>query len=170
MRHMWMATAAAATLLAGASPAAAQTCSANPCTVAVNASATVNQLLSLTLSSTSTDLGTPTASDFDAGQLDAVGPNAQVKANTPWHVDVVGAAGTFGWTGTGTNPNKNASDLQWGTVAGTYGSNMGSSAALFSGNATAGTSQDIFFRTLWSWASDIAGTYTLTINFTLAAP
>jgi hypothetical protein len=55
-------------------------------------------------------------------------------------------------------------------VAGTYGNNMGSSAALFSGNATAGTSQDIYFRTLWSWASDIAGTYTLTINFTLAAP
>jgi hypothetical protein len=167
---MWMATAAVVALVASAAPAAAQTCSANPCTVAVDASATVGPLLTLTLSSVTTALGNPTASDFDAGHLEAAGPSATVKANTPWHVDVVGAAGTFGYTGSLADPNKAASDLQWGTSAGSYGNNMGASAALFNGNATAGTSQNIFFNTLWSWASDVAGAYTLTINFTLAAP
>lgn len=170
MRHMWMATTAVVALVAGAAPAAAQTCSANPCTVAVDASATVSEMLSLTMSATSTPLGDPTASDFDAGHLDAAGPQATVKANRPWRVDVAGAAANFTYAGTFANPNKNASDLQWGTASGTYGSNMGASAQLFSGNATAGASQDIFFRTLWSWASDVAGDYSLTINFTLSGP
>lgn len=172
MRHMWMATAAGVALLAGAVPAAAQaTCTTNPCTVAVTASATVNEVLRLTLSGTTSDLGTPSEADYDAGFKDAAGPTATVKSNSPWHVDVVGAAGSFSYTGTYTNPSKSASDLTWGTTAGTYGSNMGASSQLFSGTTgTSGTSQAIFFRTTWSWASDVAGQYSLAINFTLAAP
>jgi hypothetical protein len=168
---MWMVPAVAVALLAGAAPAAAQaSCSANPCTVAVVASATVTEILSLTLSSATTNLGNPVEADFDAGFLDAAGPTATVKANSPWHVDVVGAAANFGYTGTYANPGKSAGDLLWGIAAGAYGNNMGAAGALFSGSGTAGTNQAIFFRTLWSWASDVPGAYDLTINFTLAAP
>ena len=170
MRQMWMAAAAGTLVLAVASPLAAQTCTSNPCTVQVNASATVIDVMRLTLSSALSDLGTPAEADYDAGYKDAAGPTATVKSNRPWHVDVVGNAGTFTYSGPNANPNKGAADLEWGTVAGTYGNNMGASAALFNGNGTGGSSQAIFFRTLWSWASDVAGSYSLTINFTLAAP
>jgi hypothetical protein len=137
----------------------------------VTASANVPDILKLTLSSTTAPLGNPTETDFDAGYLDAAGPTATVKANRPWHVDVVGAAGVFSYTGTLTNPNKPASSLLWGTTAGTYGNNMGSSAQLVSGaNGTGGTAQAVYFRTNWSWANDVAGAYSLVVNFTVAAP
>ncbi|HSA54599.1 MAG TPA: hypothetical protein VLE53_02795 [Gemmatimonadaceae bacterium] len=168
--HGWAAATAAVLLGVTALEAGAQSCSGNPCTVQVTASATVNDLLSLTLSSVTTNLGTPTAADFAAGFLDAAGPTATVSANRAWHVDVVGNAAVFTYTGAGTNPNKPASDLQWGTSAGAYPNDMSSSTQLFSGAATNGSSQDVFFRTLWNFAASPAGTYDLVINFTLAAP
>ena len=172
MRHMLMAAAAGIMSVAVAAVAGAQgSCSANPCSVQVNASATVTEVLRLTLSSTTSDLGTPTEADYDAGFRDAGGPTATVKSNSPWHVDVVGAAGNFTYAGPNADPNKPSSDLQWGTTLGTYGENMGTTAQLFSGaSGTAGTSQPIFFRTLWGWTSDVPGAYSLAINFTLAAP
>jgi hypothetical protein len=94
-----------------------------------------------------------------------------VKANRPWHVDIAGAGATFTYTGSLANPNKPATELQWGTTAGTYGNNMGASAVLLSGTTgTGNASQAIFFRTMWAWASDVPGSYSLVINFTLAAP
>jgi hypothetical protein len=126
----------------------------------------------LTLSSATTDLGTPTEADYDAGFKEAAGPTATVKSNRPWHVDVVGNNTTkFTYSGPNTDPNKAASDLQWGTVSGTYTHNMAASAVLKTGaTGTSGASQQIFFRTAWSWATDVAGSYSLVLNFTLAAP
>ena len=171
MRLFWKATTAAMLLSAGTSIAGAQACTGNPCTVQVTASATVNDVLRLTLSSATTSLGTPSEADYDAGYKDAAGPTASVKSNRPWHVDVSGAAASFTYAGSLTNPNKPASSLLWGTVSGTYGNNMGSSAVLASGaTGTGNASQAIFLRTLWSWATDVPGSYDLVINFTLAAP
>lgn len=172
MSRYLTATAAAAMLMVAASHLEAQTtCTGNPCTVQVTASATVNDVLRLTLSSNTANLGTPTDVDYDAGYKDAAGPTATIKSNRPWHVDVVGNTAAFSYTGSLTNPNKAASDLQWGLIAGTYGNNMASSAVLASGsNGTGNASQAIFFRTLWSWTSDVPGSYGLVINFTLAAP
>lgn len=172
MHHLKTAVAAAAMLITCSSFLRAQaTCTGNPCSVQLNASATVNDVLRLTLSSATTALGTPTEADYDAGYKDVAGPTATVKSNRPWHVDVSGGAAAFSYTGSLTNPNKPASDLLWGTASGTYGNNMGSSSVLVSGaSGTGNGSQGIFFRTLWSWASDVPGSYGLVINFTLAAP
>ena len=172
MSRSTTAAAAAAMLMVAASHLEAQaTCTGNPCTVQVTASATVNDVLRLTLSSNTADLGTPTDVDLDAGYKDAAGPTASVKSNRPWHVDVAGNAAAFSYTGSLTDPNKPASDLQWGTAAGTYGNNMGASSVLTSGaTGTGNASQAIFFRTLWSWTSGVPGSYGLVINFTLAAP
>ncbi len=171
MRHVW-AGAVGALLVAGPSVAAAQaTCTGNPCSVQLTASATVNDVLRLTLSGASTSLGTPAETDYDAGFKDVAGPTASVKSNRPWHVDIAGGAATFSYAGSLANPNKSASDLLWGTSAGTYGNNMGSSAVLLTGaTGTGSASQALFFRTLWSWASDVPGSYSLVINVTLAAP
>jgi hypothetical protein len=171
MRHVWIG-AVTAMLVAGPSAAAAQaTCTGNPCSVQLTASATVNDVLRLTLSGASTNLGAPLEADYDAGFKDVAGPTASVKSNRPWHVDIAGAAATFTYAGALANPNKPATDLLWGTVAGTYGNSMGSSAVLLNGaTGTGSASQSIFFRTLWSWASDVPGSYSLVINVTLAAP
>ena len=59
MRHFRTATAAAALLVGLTSTAKAQTCTGNPCTVQVTASATVSDILRLTLSSTTANLGNP---------------------------------------------------------------------------------------------------------------
>ena len=167
----WAAATAAVLLGVGSSNGRAQaTCTGNPCSVQVTASATVTDILRLTLSSATANLGSPSESDYDAGFLDAVGPTASVKANRPWHVDVAGGAAVFTYAGTLTNPNKPANQLLWGTAAGTYGNNMGASAVLASGASGGSASQAIYFRTLWSWASDVAGSYSLVVNFTLAAP
>jgi hypothetical protein len=153
-------------------PLAAQTCSTNPCTVQVTASATVNDVMKLTLSGITADLGTPTDVDYTAGFKEAAGPTATVQSNRPWHVDVVGNNTTkFTYAGSFTDPNKAASDLKWGTVSGTYGNNMSSSAVLKTGaTGSSGTAQQIFFKTLWAWTSDVPGTYSLVVNFTVAGP
>ncbi len=165
--------AASVFALVGAAPLSAQTsCTANPCTIQVSASATVSDVLEMTLSSTATNLGAPTAADFTTGYKEAAGPTATVKANRPWHIDVVANnPAKFTYAGSLTDPNKPASDLEWGLVAGTYPNTMATSAVLKSGaTGTTGTSQQIFFKTLWSWANDVPGSYSLVLDFTLAAP
>lgn len=161
-------------LLLGRAPLLAQgpSCTTNGCTITNTASATVGDILKLSLNTAApTDLGTPTAADFDAGYMDAAGPTATVKANRPWSVAVSGAAASFTYTGALADPNKPATDLKWGTAAGTYPNDMGSSAVLFSGaSGTAGSSQQVFYRTLFAYDKDVPGTYSLTVNFTLSAP
>ena len=176
MRNIRFWRVAVAALLATALTAtrtAAQSCTTNPCTVGVTASSTVADVMQLTLSSTTTDLGSPTATEFAAGYMDASGPTATVKSNRPWKVTVVGNAANFSYTAppaSGLTNTKAAGDLRWGTAAGTYGSNMGSAAQLSSGNGTSGSAQQIFFRTQWAWATDVPGTYSLVVNFTLSGP
>jgi hypothetical protein len=149
---------------------AAQSCTGNGCNITTTATLTVPDVLSLTLSSLTTSLGTPGTADFAASGIAASGPSATVVANRPWHVSVVANAAVFTYTGSLTNPNKPASDLTWGTVAGTYGQSANVSATLFSGNGTAGSSQQIFYRTLLSYANDVTGSYALDVKFTLSAP
>jgi hypothetical protein len=175
MNRIRIALAASAMTLLGSAPMMAQTCNTNPCTVAIATSATVNDVLRLTLDQVTLDLGTPTETDYDAGFRDAASHRtATVKANRPWHVAVVGNAANFTYTGSLTNPNKTAADLVWAKTAGGLGTpdgNMGASANLVSGSTgTGSTSQDIYFRTKWFWASDVPGSYSLVVNFTLSAP
>ncbi|HEV8149848.1 MAG TPA: hypothetical protein VGP61_06645 [Gemmatimonadales bacterium] len=172
MRRSLLLPIAGALLLAlMAKPATAQTCTGNPCNVTTTATLTVNDVLRLTLDAIATDLGTPVEADFDAGYKAASGPTATVKANRPWTVAVVGVSTVkFTYTGSLTDPDKPASDLKWGTVAGTYGNNASASATLSSGNGTAGSAQQIFYKTLLSYTNDVTGSYALDVKFTLSAP
>ncbi len=172
MRFYVLAPAIGAALLVGASSLTAQgTCTTTPaCTVTNTASATVITVARLTLSANNTDLGTPTEADYIAGHKDAAGPVATVEANTAWHVAVVGNTGTFSCGGTGCWATKPASDLLWGTVAGTYGNTTATSATLFSGSGTASSTQQSFYETKWSFVNDTPGTYTMVVNYTLSEP
>lgn len=172
MRFLTVVPVVGAALLFGASSLSAQgTCTITPsCTVTNTASVTVNTVAQLTLDANNTDLGTPAQADYLAGHKDVNGPKATVISNAPWHVSVVGVTALFANVGAGSRANKPASDLLWGTVAGTFGNNVGASATLFSGNGTAGSSQQTYYRTNWNPALDTPGVYTLVINFTLSEP
>jgi hypothetical protein len=172
MRFYVLASAVGAAVLLGASSLTAQgTCTTTPsCTVTNTTSATVNTVARLTLDANNTDLGTPVEADFLAGFRDAAGPTATVLSNTAWHVAVVGNTGTFSCTGAGCRATKPASDLNWGTVSGTYPNNASASATLFSGVGTASSSQQSFYRTDWAFTLDTPGVYTLVVNYTLSEP
>lgn len=185
MNRMNMLLAASGLTLLGAAPMTAQTqtCTlpAAPCVLSLNTSATVNDVLRLTLSATNLDLGTPTETDYIAGYKDAaIHPTATVRANRAWAVTVGGHAGAteFGYASGPTNPHKAAADLVWAKTAATLGTPTGnlsgptvlSSSSIGTDGVTASSSQDIYFRTKWFWTSDVPGTYSLTVDFTLSAP
>lgn len=161
----------AGTALLGLSQAAAaQTCSGNPCNVNNTASVTVGTVLKLTLSSTTTPLTPPDQAAYDNGyQLDN-GPSATVKANRPWTLKIASAAGN--WTAAnGANASKAAGDLEWGTVSGGPYTGLTTSAnGVTTGSGTSGTTQDFFYKTLWSYATDTPGDYSLVVVYTLTAP
>lgn len=188
MNRTRMILAASVATLLGAAPMMAQDCTlpnlpATTCTVSLSTSATVNDVLHLNLSTISLDLLTPSEADYTAGFKDATAhPTATVKANRAWAVTVGPHSGAteFTYTPAGSlpNPHKTAADLVWAkTAAGLTSpfSNLGTSATLSSSSIgtdgiTASSKQDIFFRTKWFWASDVPGTYALTVDFTLSAP
>jgi hypothetical protein len=173
MRRILAAPALGALLLGlAAKPATAQTCTGNPCNVNTTATLTVVDLLRLTLDLTSTNLGSPVEANFDAGFILSTGPVATAKANRPWTVSVQSLTANFAYTGSLTDPNKPASDLHWDTSSGgSYTNAMSTSAAtLKTGTGTSGTSQGIFYKTLLSYANDVAGSYALGVKFTLSAP
>lgn len=147
-------------------------CSGTVCTVEI--SMPITDILRMSLSAPSVGLGSPSDIDYAAGYRDVAGPAVvvTVKSNRPVSLQMAGLSPVFGYVGSMANPNKPASHLLWATsAAGLNGSpfTMASPATLYSG-AAASVTQSLFFRTLWDFATDPPGTYSLTISFTLSAP
>ena len=168
----WLAVAAV--LLAGTTrQAGAQLgCSGATCTVEI--SMPISDILRVSLSVPSVALGSPSDLDYSAGYRDVAGPavDVTVKGNRPVSLQMSGLSPTFGYLGTMSNPLKPASHLVWATSAAALNGspfNMGTPATLYSGAATS-TTLSLYFRTLWNFATDVPGTYSLTISFTLSAP
>lgn len=160
--------------LAAPVPARAQLgCAGSSCTVEI--SVPVADVLRITLSNGGVPLGSPGEADYAAGYRDVSGPavTASVKANRPFQVQVVGGQASFSYLGSHTNPAKPASDLLWATsqagLAGTT-TNMGTPALLLNQGPGGNVQASLFLRTRWSFTSDVPGTYSLPIRFTLSAP
>jgi hypothetical protein len=160
-------------LVAPARQAGAQLgCSGATCTVEI--SMPVTDVLRLSLSAPNIALGSPDDVDYQAGYRDVAGTavNVTVRANRSFVVQLGGVTGSFSYAGSLTDPVKPASDLRWATSAAGLASttnHMGTSATLLASPA-AFLTQPLFLRTLWSFATDVPGTYALTISFTLSAP
>jgi hypothetical protein len=162
----------------GANQAGAQ-CSGNAggCLTINTASATVNALVKLGMSATTTTLSSPTADQVDLGAtLSDAGPSFTIKANRSWTLNVrTSNVGT--WTYVGSNGGtKPISDLTWSNaVAGTYAA-ISTTDALFTSGAAAtnGTAAQAFFKTLWAAGftqpSNAPGTYSMAVVFSLSAP
>jgi hypothetical protein len=127
------------------------------------------------MSAASTSLTAPTTADFDAGFNATTGPTLTVSANAPWALHIRAASAT--WTATNTSPgaparaNKPAGDLKWSLSAGgAFAPLTTSDASLFAGSATANDATTLYFQTLYDWALDGPGNYSLSIVLTLTSP
>ena len=162
----------------GANQANAQNCGGiGSCNLTNTASVAVGALVKLTMSSATTTLTPPSASDLDLGNVLADnGPTFGIKANRSWTLKIKSQNAT-NWTYAGSNSGvKPISDLAWSaTSGGTFAAITNSDATLASGgSATNNGSAAVFFKTTWvaDFASlaNVEGTYTLPIIFTLSAP
>jgi hypothetical protein len=162
----------------GASQANAQCSGSTSCNTTNTASVIVGNLVKLGMTSIATTLTPPTADDIDAGLT--VGPDAgptfTIKANRSWTLKIKSGNATnwtFAGTGAGVKP---ISDLLWSlTSSGSYVAITNGDVTFTSGaNSTNGASAQPFFKTQWTAdftsASNLPGTYSLPIVFTLTAP
>jgi hypothetical protein len=150
---------------------------AGSCNTTNTASVSVNALVKLGMSATTTSLTAPTADDIDAGAvIQNSGPSFTIKANRSWTLNIKTTNATV-WTYAGAFAGtKPISDLTWSNAAaGTY-ANIGTSDAVFlsGAGATNGAAAQAFFRTVWAAGfaqpSNVPGTYSLPVVFTLSAP
>jgi hypothetical protein len=172
-----IAAVAMSTVLAGTAQAQTNTAnctggtaSASPCQVQNTVSATIPWVARMEIASATT-LPSPTAQDFGAtGGKSTTTPTAlTVSANAG--VTVTATAATAAWSGPYAKP---ASDLRiflpaspstFLTLNNTTGQPVFNSTA-----ATAATTVNIGYNVLYSWGTDVPGSYSLAVNYTLTSP
>jgi len=135
------------------------------CTLPVVATATINAVARLSISSTATTLTAPTAGDF--GTIDGVtsaGPTVTVMSNTGYTLTASAAAST--WTGP-TGASKPATHLKMKVGAGSV---MALGQVGTSTTGTASTNYVISYNAIYDWTTDKPGSYSLVVNYTLTAP
>jgi hypothetical protein len=145
------------------------------CGTAGNVAMTAGRVVRLQLSTGSTALTAPTTTDFDAGFNATTGPTLTVSANAAWTLHLRAASAV--WTATNTAPgapartNKPAGDLRWSLASnGAFSALTTSDATMTTGPATANSGATLHFRTLYDWALDTPGNYSLSVVLTLTSP
>jgi hypothetical protein len=144
---------------------------AGNCSVNTTAGLTIGTVANLTLSSTSTTLTPPADTDYVLGFLRSTGPSATIKANTTWTLQI-SATGTFWTASAGAWATKPIGQLQWSTtaLAGPYAPITNTAATIKTGAASASTAVSIFYQTLYAYATDLPGNYSVAVTFTLVSP
>jgi hypothetical protein len=145
------------------------------CGVPGSVSLTAGRVVRLQVSAGSTSLSAPTPADFDAGFNATTGPTLTVSANAAWTLHLRSTAAF--WSATNTSPGaparttKPAGDLRWSTSSnGAFSALTTSDANLVTGPATASNASTLYFQTLYDWALDTPGNYSLAIVLTLTSP
>ena len=179
---------AAVLMLSAPRPALAQvdrTCTVQPtavapCEVSLSLDTDIPYMAQLSISSTSTALGTLSTVAFvrsvATSTVNATGPTVTTTANFAHQLTISAQSSTWTFTrpsGSTTTVSKAAGDLLWSMAAAgpftsvtTTGAVIASSIAAGSGTVTG----PIYLRSRWSWATDNPGTYSLALTITLAAP
>jgi hypothetical protein len=176
--RLFMAAVVLASVI-GANQANAQ-CSSNSgsCNTTNTASVTVNALVKLDMLTTTTSLTSPTVAQIEVGAVIAdAGPTFTIKANRSWTLNIktTNISGLWTYAG-GLGGTKPISDLNWSNAAAGSYVGMGSTDAIFLSGAssTNGLAAQAFFKTVWAAGftqpSNIPGTYSMPIVFTLSAP
>ena len=136
-----------------------------PCRVTSTVSATVPTVARLSIDNALTTLTAPLAADFGtAAGVTSNGPTLSVSANAGYTLTAAAAAAN--WTGPATS-SKPSTDLKMKVGAGSIVAlgQVGTASA-----ATANTDYVIAYNTIYNWTTDIPGSYSLVVNYTLTAP
>jgi hypothetical protein len=184
MRKLAFAGVAACAVAISAQMAAAQTgtCSINStgptplsCAVTSTHSLTIPSLLTLNMSGftgpgSAMTLNAPTTmADYTSStiQMPTTGPTFTVSANRNWKVQI--SAATAAFAGPYAKP---AGDLLWSNVNGSgYAALTTTPVDMTSGTATTlSTATGVFYKTTYNIATDVPGSYSLDVKFTLVAP
>jgi len=145
--------------------------------LATPATMTNPALLQLTVSPTSSPLSplavTATMSDMDvaAGVANPTSASFTVRGNRAWTVQISGASATWSATG-GAWASKPVSDLRWSLLSTGATTAMSlTPVTVTSGAATSGSaSKTVYLRPAVHWATDLPGTYTIGVVFTMTTP
>ena len=181
MKRLAHAILAAAALCSAATLQAQTNCGGQSTTTAFNTagcsvnhsvSATVPYLASISTSSlAAVTITQPTAATMNAYTSAAAGPAITVSSNFTYTL----TASSSAFTAVGSYTKAKA-DLEIGTNTsnvspGTFTA-MGSSVVLASSSSATAASTTLytFFRMKMQWASDVPGTYSATVTYTLTAP
>ncbi len=164
---------AAATLLGAATLSAQATCGATAAGTAscaptgTNITVTVDKIVRITVTPTSAALTAPTDADFTAGGTttkDDINLQAiLIRANVNWSLTATASA----WTAPYAKPIGDAAFSTSGAPP--FTAFTGSAQTLTTGAATASTTVNVSYRVNWSLASDVPGTYTLPVAFTVSS-
>lgn len=169
---------AAVLVLLGYAPPAGQAQVTQGSTVTLSAS--VVQVLTLDVSTV--DFGTVGQTEYDQG-FDEVTPaqNVTIKSNVPWQLNVKADAATWSYTPpvgmSIPDPSKPASDLQWratstdshiSTITDTYTAMSTTDATVATGTRGGNIQLQTHYKVLLDYEQDPAGSYTLTITYTLS--
>lgn len=172
-----IAAAAMSAVLAGTAQAQTNTAnctggtpSASPCRVQNTVSATIPWVARMEIASATT-LPSPTAEDFGAagGKSTTTPTSLTVSANAG--VTVTATAATASWSGPYAKPASDlriflpASPTTYLTMNNTTGQPVYTSAT-----AASGATVNIGYNVLYSWGTDVPGSYSLAVNYTLTSP
>lgn len=152
---------------------------ATACTHTHTLSSTVNDILLLTVTSSTanaTALGTPTSVNYAPQAtigsatplVAATMPNVKVVANKAFQVSIASTTLNFAAPSGVTKP---ASDVEWAqsnAPAAFLGLGL-TGAPVMSGIGTPNTNRDLTFRSRWAFERDVPGAYSLIVTLTLAA-
>jgi hypothetical protein len=168
----------AQTFCEAASPAAAPTCSR-----VTTLSATVSQVLRLELSTLTTAMAPPDLPQFDSTRLAAsleqlplaIGPEVTVISNRPWNLKIAATSQHFSFTPDavyqlGRVTDKSVTDVAWSTAPNSGFVPLSATTPVDVRSNPAGGSYEqftMYYRTKWLLASDIPGTYAISISYTL---
>jgi hypothetical protein len=129
----------------------------------VTVTVTIDQICEVTASPTSlTFSGNEVdASDFNNGYSNDEDLVATVKCNTGWKLEIKGTSDYFSYDGSGTDPQKPVSDIQWIDGGSTwYDLSTTDAEVMNDSNPTDGYDVSLDVRVKLSWTDDIPGTYT----------
>jgi hypothetical protein len=165
------------TAIAGNQANAQCTGNAGSCNTTNTASVAVSALVKLGMGGTTTSLTSPTADQIEIGaSLPDNGPTFSIKANRSWTLNIK-TTNVSNWTYVGPLVGtKPISDLTWSNASGGPFANLSSTDAVFLSGAssTNGFVAQAFFKTTWAAGftqpSNVPGTYSLPVVFTLSAP
>jgi hypothetical protein len=132
---------------------------------------TISTVARLSSASSTITIPVPSTTSFANGFGTPVATVLALRSNTSYAVAISAASAT--WTGVPGSAwqTKPAGDLEWSLdPAGPFVSVTTTPVSVSTGSATGNGVLTVYLRSRFVWASDVPGSYSLPVRFTLTAP